>query len=123
MAVALIVEDDADVRALFQTALERVGFTILTAASANAAIRLLESNTPDIAFIDMNMPERPGTAVLAHIQKTPRLSGTKTVVVTANTRSDSHAAELGADLFLIKPVPVQELLRLACRLTGMPDPY
>src|SRR5690349_18219454 len=122
MTVALIVEDDADLRALFQTALERVGFTILTAGSANAAIRLLESNTPDIAFIDMNMPERPGTVVLAHIQNTPRLSETKTVVVTANTRSDGRAEELGADLFLIKPVPVQELLRLACRLTGMPGP-
>ena len=121
MPLALIVEDDEDIRLLFSNALESGGFEVVTAASAKEGIRMLDKHTPDIAFIDMNMPEFPGTIVLAHIKATPQLARTKSVVVTANTRSDSRAEELGADLFLLKPVPIADMLRMARRLTGMPE--
>jgi CheY-like chemotaxis protein len=119
MTLAMVVEDDEDVRALFKTALERAGFEIIGAASVREAVALLEKNTPDICFIDMNLPEYPGTKVLEFIRATPRLANTKTVVVTANTHTNQKAEELGADLFLVKPVPLQEMMQLAQRLTGM----
>jgi len=114
----MIVEDDEDVRLLFQEALTQSGFETVCAASAKEAIRTLETVTPDIAFVDMNMPEFPGSLVLAHIRDTPRLANTRTVVVTANDRSQIRAEEFGADLFLIKPVAIGEMLMLARRLTG-----
>src|SRR5260221_1886655 len=117
MPLALVVEDDEDIRELFSNALESGGFAVVTAASAKEGIRMLDQHTPDIAFIDMNMPEYPGSLVLAHIKATPKLARTKSVVVTANTRSDSRAEELGADLFLLKPVPIADMLRMARRLT------
>src|SRR5258708_23735508 len=118
MPLALIVEDDEDVRLLFEAALSQDGCETLTASSAKEAIRLLGTYTPDIAFIDMNMPEFPGTLVLAHIRDTKRLSKTKTVVVTANDRTDSRAQEFNVDLFLIKPVSIGDMLQLAHRLVG-----
>jgi len=118
MTVAMVVDDDEDIRMLFHEVLQRGGFELMMAGSVEEAIEILENHTPDIAFIDMNLPGRPGTDVLQHIRSTPRLAGIKTVVVTANIRSDSRAAELGADLFLIKPIGVAEMLRMARRLTG-----
>ncbi len=118
MPVALIVEDDVDLRELFRTTLEMDGFDILEASSARDAIRLLESQTPDVAFIDLNMPQEPGTAVLAYIKRTPGLTGVKTIIVTANTRASSQVEELGADLFLLKPVSIDEMSRMAHRLIG-----
>lgn len=118
MPLAMIVEDDEDVRMLFNEALSQNGFETATAASAKEAIRMLGTITPDIAFVDMNMPEFPGSLVLAHIRDTPRLANMRTVVVTANDRSQIRAEEYGVDLFLIKPVVINEMLMLARRLTG-----
>src|SRR5260221_7106165 len=118
MPLALVVEDDNDVRLLFEAALSQDGFETLTAASAKEAIRLLGTHTPDIPDIDMNLPEFPGTHVLAYIRDTPRLSKTKKVVVTANDRTDSRAQEFDVDLFLIKPVMIGDMLKLAHRLIG-----
>ncbi len=118
MALALVVEDDEDVRGLFSAALEEVGFVVLTSASVRQALKILESNTPDIAFIDLNLPERSGTEVLQYIKQTPRLSDTKAVIVTANNLADSRVNEMGADLFLVKPVMISEMVQLAKRLTG-----
>ena|SRR5215468_7265383 len=121
MSLAMIVDDDEDIRFVFREILQRGGFDLVVAADADEAIQLLENHTPDVVFIDMNMPQRPGTDVLVHIHATPRLAQTKTVVVTANARAENKAAELGADLCLIKPIAVSEMLRLARRLTGNGD--
>ncbi len=119
MPVAMIVEDDESIRLLYREALQRSGFTVVLAANVNQAIKLLGEHTPDIAFVDMNMPEHLGTEVLAYIRATPRLANVKTVMVTANTHADGLAEEYNVDLFLVKPVPLQEMIHLAQRLTGM----
>lgn len=121
MSVAMVVDDDEDIRMLFREVLQRGGFDLLMAANVEEAIVLLERYTPDIAFIDINLPERPGTDVLMHIHANPRLARTKTVVVTANSRTDNRAAELGADLFLVKPIAVTDILLMAQRLTSTQD--
>jgi len=118
MVLALVVEDDENIRLLYREALERGGFTLLVAPNVNEAIKILDVHTPAIAFIDMNMPEHSGTEVLDYIKATPRLAGTKTVVVTANTRADQRAADYNVDLFLVKPVPIADMIQLAHRLTG-----
>ncbi len=120
MPLALVVEDDHALRHLFGKALERAEFKVVLASNAADAIALLADQTPDIAFIDVNMPGGLGTDVLGHIKSMPRLAHTKTVVVTANTQAESHVDALGADLFLLKPVSIVEMLTLANRLLGKP---
>ncbi len=117
MPLALVVDDDDSTRTLFREVLQRNGFTVLTAGNADDAFVALAKHTPDIAFIDVNMPARPGTHVLAYIKSVPRLDKTKTVMVTANTGAQGLIEELGADLYLLKPVSIVEMLTLAHRLT------
>ena len=116
MPLAIIVEDDEDLRRLFAVALEEVGFDLLTAGTASQAITQLERQTPDVAFIDVSLPEYPGTDVLEYIKATPRLADTKTIIVTGNIRASGIAEELGADLFLMKPVDINKVIELAQRL-------
>ncbi len=118
MALAMVVEDDPGLRVLFGKALERAEFDVLLASNSKDALALLADHTPDIVFIDVNMPGGLGTDVLGHIKSTPRLSHTRTVVVTANTQAASRVDDLGADLFLLKPVSIVEMMTLAKRLLG-----
>jgi CheY-like chemotaxis protein len=116
MPVALVVEDDEFIRMLFREALQGAGFSVILAGGVKEALGILEKQVPDVVFIDYNLPERPGTDVLTYIKTTPHLSKTKTIVVTAQTQAQNKAEELGADLFLIKPVSIEEMTRLASRL-------
>lgn len=116
MSLALIVEDDPDIRNLFHITLKNGGMETLTAPSVEEALRLLETRTPDIALVDMNLPGRPGTDLLDHLNHTPALANVRRVVITANPLTESAAEELGIDLFLLKPVSVLDLMMLVRRL-------
>ncbi len=116
MPLALIVEDHIDICTLFQVALETGGFTVLTALSVNAALAILETQTPDVVLLDINMPERPGTDVLLYINQTPHLVKIKKVVITADPLQEDRVEKLGIDLFLVKPVDIRQLSRLVQRV-------
>lgn len=116
MPLALIVEDDPDIRFLFHVTLKNGGLDTITASSVEEAVVLLESRTPDIALVDMNLPGRPGTDLLEHMNHTPALANVRRVVITANPLTESGAEALGIDLFLLKPVSVLDLTTLVQRL-------
>lgn len=119
MPTALVLEDEKDIRILFTEALRTAGFDVLDAATVPDAIELVSGRTPDIAFVDMNLPGHTGAEFLRHLRATPALHRVKTVVVTANRQTQAKAEEMGADLFLLKPVSIMEMLTLAKRLVGM----
>ena len=56
----LVVEDEPTVRALAESVIEGLGYTILSAANAREAIALLEQDESiDILFTDINLPDGP----------------------------------------------------------------
>lgn len=118
MPLALIVDDEKDTLFLFNEALTIGSFETLVARNVDQAIELLEKHTPDVALIDMNMPGRPGTEILEFINKTPRLARTRKIMITANALAENRAESLGADLFLVKPVSIREMLTLVQRLVS-----
>jgi two-component system phosphate regulon response regulator PhoB len=119
---ALIVDDDEFIRLLFCDILKTADFETHAAASASSAIAALKNLTPDIAFIDYNMPGATGLDVIDYIRKTPRLAKTKVVVVTANTQAESIVENRGIDLFLEKPVAPRDVIEFARRLTAQSTP-
>jgi CheY-like chemotaxis protein len=116
MSLALIVEDDPDIRNLFHITLKNDGLDTITASSVEEALRLLENHMPDIVLVDMNLPGRPGTDLLEHMNGTPALAPVRRVVITANPLTEAGAEALGVDLFLLKPVSVFDLMTLVRRL-------
>lgn len=107
-----VVDDNADVRETLRDLLESWGHDVLLAADGAAAVRLILENAPDVAFIDLGLPLLDGYQVALRI----RAGGnerTRLVAVTGygRERDRERAIECGFDLHLVKPAPVDTLLR------------
>ncbi len=106
----LIVEDDEDLQFLYDAALTRYGYTITSAKNTGDAIAYLNNDEFDLIILDINMPDMPGIRVLELKQQDARLHDVPIVVVSAIDQYREQALALGVDYYLIKPLPLQDLL-------------
>lgn len=100
----LYVDDDAGLRRLVQRALERRGFAVETAESADAAIARLAERTFDLVAVDHYMPGRNGLALLADILALPDGPPVVFVTGTDDTQVAVAALKSGAADFVVKAV-------------------
>lgn len=113
----LIVDDDPEVLASIDQALQSEGALTQTCSDGNTAVRICEVDPPDLVVLDMMLPKRSGFLVL---EKIKRLAGApKVIMVTANEgkRHQQYAETLGVDGYLLKPVRLERLITLAQGLT------
>lgn len=113
----LVVDDDASVVESFRVALEERGYEVLVAFDGTAGLIRAERDAPDLIVLDVVMPLRSGFHVLERLRTMggrPR----KVIVITAGTdpQRRTQALASGADLYLHKPLPVEELLDAVDRL-------
>ena len=108
-ATVLLADDDRLVLATLAEGLRRAGYTVLDAAGGEEAVRLACEHTPDLAILDMRMPDRDGLSVahwLCEHSDCPFLflsAYGDAEVVDAAVRS-------GALGYLVKPLDVQQIL-------------
>ena len=62
--IILFVDDDGNQRDMYKRRLERHGYTVHLAASADAALQALSERRPDVVVLDIAMPERDGLSAL-----------------------------------------------------------
>jgi two-component system OmpR family response regulator len=106
--VALIVEDDPDIRELLSTTLRMSGFTIVEAASGSEGLAALKEHDPDLITLDLNLPDLDGVEVCRQCRTT---SDAYIVMVTARQEEIDRLVglEIGADDFIGKPFSPREL--------------
>jgi CheY-like chemotaxis protein len=105
----LLVEDDADIRLLFSTALSVRGYEIDTVSNGREALATLASDPlPTVIVADLHMPVMDGWKLLSELRADPRLSTIPVVVLTA--ADDPDRKEPRPDTVLIKPVSTQALI-------------
>jgi signal transduction histidine kinase len=110
----LVVEDDADGRALMETMLRLRGAAVTAVDSVRAAETALEVARPDVVVSDIAMPDEDGYALLAALERTrPPGVHIPTIAVTALARHDDRqrALRAGYDVCLTKPLAAEELVR------------
>jgi len=114
----LVVEDDADLLALFKTVLKRSlnAGQILTASGGEAAIKILAETTPAVIVLDLAMPHVNGNDVIHYILSQPRLDLTRIVVVTAVPMRLSVEGLARVSDVLVKPVNPHDLEHAVSRL-------
>lgn len=114
----LIVDDDPEIRAAIDHALQAEGALTQTCGDGNTAVRIIESDPPDLVLLDMMLPKRSGFLVLEKIKQFENCP--HVVMVTANEgkRHQVYAEALGVDGYLLKPVRLERLIALAEELTG-----
>jgi two-component system response regulator AtoC len=105
----LIVDDQQSIRKLCVTIGASLGFSCDEAESAEAALRFLESNAPDIVLVDLRMAEMSGLEFLAALKK--MLPRTEVAIMTGygSIESAVQAMKLGAYDYITKPFRVEEL--------------
>lgn len=116
VATVLVVEDDADLRYLYEATLTRCGHAVTTAPETIPALLQLTNHAIDVIVLDIVLPDLPGTRLLEFMRGDPRLSAIPVVVLSANESSRERALALGAACFLTKPVRLKELAALIDRL-------
>jgi CheY-like chemotaxis protein len=78
----LVVDDEADVRALMQTVLERNGFDVIAVDGGADALAYLAQDTPSLILLDLDMDDMNGWEVLTMLRRHPSFDKFKVIVVT-----------------------------------------
>ena len=131
----LIAEDEFSLRLVLRTILEREGFTVLEAQDGAEALRIATSEIPDVALLDVMMPEMDGFEVCRQIRGSFATRHIPVVMLTARTEVNDklRGLEGGANDYVTKPWDNRELVlrirnvlewsaqqRAASPLTGLP---
>jgi len=120
MPRVLLVEDEEPLRRILARNLSRRGYRVTEAASAAEAITFLRAGEPfDALLLDVNLPDQTGWDVLR------ALDGANTdvppvIVMTALRPVRRRLDEFHPAAVLLKPFPVDALVRLVGRVTGGP---
>lgn len=111
VAKVLVVDDNAQNRALAQAALEDEGYVAILAASGDEGIRAFEAERPDCVLLDIRMPGMDGFEVCTRIRALPGGADMPVIFLTALRDVDTfdQALRAGGDDFLTKPVRPTEL--------------
>jgi DNA-binding response OmpR family regulator len=105
----LIIDDDAVVRDVVRTALERDGYLVLAAGDGREGLALSAARSPALIVLDLGLPDMAGEVVLREVR---RRSDVPLIVLSAKGRMDErvHGLGLGADDYLPKPFSPLELI-------------
>lgn len=123
MAVVLIVDDDADLRADLCDTLGDLGHIPVPAADGGAALMALERGDIEAVLLDLRMPGMGGMEVLERIRARPTAPPVAILTAVPTAENTIQAMRLGAVDHLAKPVRRAELADLMTRmLPGAAEP-
>ena len=109
-ASVLLVEDEATFRRIIARNLSSRGLAVREAGSAAEAMEAINSETPDLMLLDINLPDRTGWDVLRDIKR--QGAHVPTIVVSAVRVNQTRLDEFKPLAYLPKPFPLDALLRL-----------
>lgn len=111
MIQALVVDDVREMADGLCRMLALLDVKAEAAYGARAAIIYLNENSPDVVFMDLNMPGLGGMDVISYMQREPRLAGVPVIVVTSDDQPQTaeRARALGVRDLLVKPVQCESI--------------
>jgi two-component system, OmpR family, phosphate regulon response regulator PhoB len=109
MGRALVVDTDAEVRAMVARHLEEQDFDVGEVADGRSALAALEDSALDLVVLDVQLPDMDGFDVLRLLRKT---SAVPVIVLTARGAETDRITglDLGADDYVVKPCSIGELM-------------
>lgn len=114
--VAVVVDDDEDIRNLLEAVLQQAGFNVYCAANGLEAVSLVRRVDPAVVILDLALPDIDGFEVLRRVRI---FSQTYIVVLTGRTDESDLLTSFhaGADDYVTKPFKPRELrFRIAAML-------
>jgi len=105
-ATVVIADDDADIRELIAIAVVRAGLTLLASVGDGAAaLSAIREHRPDLAILDIAMPELSGIDVCRAVRADPESGDLRILLLSASVdeTAQSVGRDAGADHFIAKP--------------------
>ena len=107
----LVVEDNDDAREMLRTLLELDGHTVYEAANGIAGLAAALEHRPDVAIIDIGLPEMDGYEVARKLRASESLKTIRLIALTGYGQAEDarRAHEAGFDLHIVKPIDPERL--------------
>lgn len=124
MAKVMLVEDDNNLREIYEARLAAEGYEIVSAHDGEEALALAVKEQPDLIISDIMMPKISGFDMLDILRSTPETKDTKVIMMTALSQIEDkeRADKLGADRYLVKSqVTLEDVVRVAKELLGQTE--
>jgi two-component system, NtrC family, response regulator PilR len=114
----LVIDDEPDLRTLYELTLLREGYEVETAGSVEQALEMLKDRTYSAVITDMRLPDGSGLDILARIEEGARRE--RTVVITAYGSAENavEALKAGAYDYLTKPVDLRQFRSVVASALG-----
>ena len=104
----LVIDDETAMLETLSSFFGNRGYQLMTAASAEAALKLIKEEQPALALIDIKLPGMNGIELLKIIKRD--YAAVKTFVITAYDEENKKAVEtIGVDAFFAKPIGLDAL--------------
>jgi CheY-like chemotaxis protein len=116
MSKIMLVEDDNNLREIYEARLLAEGYEIVAAHDGEEALALAVKEKPDLIISDVMMPKISGFDMLDILRSTPETKDTKVIMMTALSQAEdkSRADKLGADRYLVKSqVTLEDVAKIA----------
>ena len=112
MTHVLVVDDAADIRLLARLLLERGGYRVTEAPTAEDALEMLREEQPEVILLDLQLPGMDGWTLLSDLRDRGALEKIRVVLFSAhvNPTEFRRATSEGASGYLIKPFTAEALL-------------
>lgn len=130
----VVVEDDSDLRFLYQSKLEKEGFEVLVARDGAEGLAVVQDSQPHIVLLDLLMPVMSGADMLARLRSEDWGSDIRVIVLTNISKDEAPPTLrfLNVDRYVVKAhhTPAQvvgivyEVLGIkapAAQMTGLKD--
>lgn len=115
MAKILLVEDDTNLREIFDMRLKAEGYQTLAASDGEEGLVVAMKEKPDLIIADVMMPKLSGFEMLETLFAAPEMAGTKAVMMTALGQPEDRARgeKLGVIKYLVKSqVTLEDFVRV-----------
>jgi DNA-binding response OmpR family regulator len=108
----LVVDDDADARAVIASMLERDGLVALQAGDGETALRMVAQGDVDAVILDVMMPDHSGFEICQRLREDSHARHLPVIMVTAlsSLHAEVNGILSGADAYLVKPVRRKDLM-------------
>ena len=108
----LIADDEPNIVISLEFLLKREGYEVVVAHDGAQALGRIRSERPDLAILDVMMPNRNGFEVCQDLRQDPEFKTMRIMMLTAKGRDTevSKGLALGADVYMTKPFATRDLL-------------
>lgn len=107
----VVVDDSPSIRTLFERCTAQMDVDLIFFDSAGTSWSYLETNKPDLLFLNIKMPGKDGLIFLRELRELPLHKNTSVVMISSKdyAQDRSVASQLGAVEFVTKPMPIKAI--------------